>query len=71
MLFITPPKLSDFCSPSPSPSPLLDVMNSLNSLLEDDSERKKLLDNELLKLLEGTPVQKVQPVEPKKFTVKK
>ena len=39
-LFITPPKINGLDSKSPSPSPLLDVMNSLNNLLEDDNERK-------------------------------
>ena len=40
MLFITPPKLHDVHSPVASPSPLLDIMNSLNNLLSDDEERK-------------------------------
>lgn len=40
MLFITPPKLHDIQSPIASPSPLLDIMHSLNSLIIDDEERK-------------------------------
>lgn len=57
MLFITPPKIHDIRSPSPSPSPLIDIMQSLNNLLSDDEERNKILDKELIKLLDGTPVQ--------------
>lgn len=66
MLFITPPKIHDFKSPSPSPSPLLDIMHSLNNILSDEDEKKKVLDGELIKLLDGTPVQPTQP-ESKKF----
>ena len=40
MLFITPPKLHDMHSPAASPSPLLDIMHSLNSLISDDEEWK-------------------------------
>jgi hypothetical protein len=70
MLFITPPKINGSEDWSPSPSPLLDVMHSLNTLLDDDAH-KKILDRELIKLLEGTPVQKPQQPGIKKFTAKK
>ena len=40
MLFITPPKLNDLQSPAISPSPLIDIMHSLNNLLPDEEERK-------------------------------
>ena len=40
MLLITPPKIHEFKSPSPSPSPLLDIMHSLNNMLSDDDEKK-------------------------------
>lgn len=40
ILFITPPKINDFQSPAVSPSPLIDIMHSLNNLLPDDEERK-------------------------------
>ena len=69
MLFITPPKLHEFKSPSPSPSPILDIMQSLNDLLADDEERKKFLHPELIKLLDGTPIQ--NPVPTKQFVAKK
>lgn len=68
MLFITPPKLYDF--KSPSPSPLIDIMQSLNDILSTEEEKRKMLDPELIKLLDGTPVQ--QPVSDiKKFEPKK
>lgn len=70
MLFITPPKIHDFQSPSPSPSPLLDIMQSLNDILSTEEEKKKVLDPELIKLLDGTPVQP-QTTEVKKFEAKK
>jgi len=63
MLFLTPPKIHDFKSPSPSPSPLLDIMQSLNDMLADEEVRKKMLDPELIKLLDGTPVQASSPIK--------
>jgi hypothetical protein len=69
MLFITPPKLHEFKSPSPSPSPILDIMQSLNDLLSDEEERKKFLHPELIKLLDGTPIQ--NPIPVKQFVAKK
>lgn len=59
MLFATPPKIDDFRSPSPSPSPLIDIMNSLNDILSNEDEKRKFLDPELIRLLDGTPVQQV------------
>ena len=67
MLFLTPPKIHDFKSPSPSPSPLLDIMQSLNDILSSEEEKRKVLDPELIKLLDGTPVQTTS----KKFEAKK
>jgi hypothetical protein len=55
MLFLTPPKVGEA---SLSPSPLLDIMENLNSLLREEEDNKEiLLDNGLLKLLDGTPKQ--------------
>ena len=70
MLFITPPKIYDF--KSPSPSPLIDIMQSLNDILSTEEEKRKMLDPELIKLLDGTPVQQpcpdVKKFEPKKWS---
>ena len=68
MLFITPPKLYDF--KSPSPSPLIDIMQSLNDILSTEEEKRKMLDPELIRLLDGTPVQQPAP-DIKKFEPKK
>mmetsp|Transcript_9993 Transcript_9993/g.11356 ORF Transcript_9993/g.11356 Transcript_9993/m.11356 type:complete len:120 (+) Transcript_9993:276-635(+) len=68
MLFLTPPKIHDF--KSPSPSPLLDIMQSLNDILSSEEEKQKILDPELIKLLDVTPVRPIEQ-ETKKFEAKK
>lgn len=67
MLFATPPKVDDFKSPSPSPSPLIDIMQSLNDILPNEEEKHKLLLPELIKLLDSTH----QHHESKQFVPKK
>lgn len=67
MLFATPPKVDDFNSPSPSPSPLIDIMQSLNDILPNEEEKHKLLLPELIKLLDSTH----QHHESKQFVPKK
>ncbi len=70
MLFLTPPKI-DSMSP-PIQSPLLEVMDNLNSLLQEEEEGKIiLLDKELLKLLDGTPQQQKDMLANKWFEPKK
>ena len=67
MLFITPPKIHEISSPSPSP--LIDIMQSINHLLSDE-DQNKMIDNQIMKLLEATPVQ-CQETEIKQFIPKK
>lgn len=70
MLFLTPPKIHDLKSPEPSPSPLIGIMQSLTDMLADDEEKIKAIYPELIKLLENTPVQQLQP-QVKQFVPKK
>lgn len=70
MLFLTPPKIHDLKSPEPSPSPLIGIMQSLTDMLADDEEKIKAIYPELIKLLENTPVQQLQP-QGKQFVPKK
>ncbi|CAI2367263.1 unnamed protein product [Moneuplotes crassus] len=68
MLFLTPPKINEM--KSSSPSPLIDIMKSLNDILSTDEEKKKVLHPDLIKLLEVTPIQ-LKDSGPKTFEAKK
>ena len=62
MLFLTPPKVDA------SESPFIEVMETIgNALKEENDEKSLLISNDLMKLLDGTPLQQQEALSQKQF----